>query len=56
LEVGRGQSETVAAIARSVGLAVAAPIMDLAGIPRVVTGNLPLAEKALGTAKPGDYI
>jgi len=39
LEVGQGQAEDVQALARAAGLSTQDPLMDLAGIPRVVAGR-----------------
>jgi release factor glutamine methyltransferase len=41
LEVGAGQAEQVAELARSAGLLVNAPLADLANVPRVVWGRAP---------------
>jgi release factor glutamine methyltransferase len=39
LEVGRGQADAVAAIAKAAGLSTGEPWRDLAGLPRVVVGE-----------------
>ncbi len=41
VEIGRGQSEDVAALAAAAGLAVERVIPDLAGIPRTLVARLP---------------